>query len=74
LLVNATEDTNQKKVDPDILAKEPDLTQASSVDIVDPSDIAYVIAIIKNSGEMWDKDIRMKELGDKAMGKQEKKM
>jgi hypothetical protein len=48
--------------------------QASYVDIIGPSDIAYVIAIIKNSGEMWDQDIRMKELGDKAMGKQEKKM
>ncbi len=48
--------------------------QASYVDIIGPSDIAYVIAIIKNSGEMWDQDIRMKELGDKAMGKKEKKM
>jgi hypothetical protein len=103
LLVNATEDPNRKKVDPDILVNEPDLTkdgvydflgryvrrvhsnqficmalkvtpQASYVDIIGPSDIVYVIAIIKNSGEMWDQDIRMKELGDKAMGKQEKKM
>ncbi len=49
-------------------------SQASYVDIIGPGDIAYVIAIIKNSGEMWDRDIRMKELGDKAMGKQEKKM
>ncbi len=48
--------------------------QASYVHIIGPSDIASVIAIIKNSGEMWDQDIRMKELGDKAMGKQEKKM
>ncbi len=48
--------------------------QASYVDIIGPSDIAYVIAIIKNSDEMWDQDIRMKELGDKAMGKQKKKM
>ncbi len=48
--------------------------QASYVDIIGLSDIVYVIAIIKNSGEMWDQDIRMKELGDKAMGKQEKKM
>jgi hypothetical protein len=103
LLTNATEDPNQKKVDPDILANEPDLTkdrvydylgryvrrvhsnqficmvlkvtpQASYVDIIGPSDIAYVIAIIKNSSEMWDQDIRMKKLGDKAMGKQKKKM
>ncbi len=48
--------------------------QASYVDGIGLSDIAYAIAIIKNSGEMWDQDIRMKELGDKAMGKQEKKM
>jgi hypothetical protein len=48
--------------------------QASYVDIIGPSDIACVIAIIKNIGEMWDQDIRMKELGDKAMGKQEKRM
>ena len=103
MLLNATEDPNRKKVDPDILANEPDLTkdgvydflgryvrrvhsnqficmalkvnpQASYVDIIGPSDIAYVIAIIKNSDEMWDQDIRMKELGDKAMGKQKKKM
>ncbi len=48
--------------------------KASYADIIGPSDIAYVIAIIKNSGEMWDQDIRMKELGDKAMGSKEKKM
>jgi hypothetical protein len=103
LLVNPTEDPNQKKMDLDILANEPDLTkdgvydflgryvqqvhsnqfirmalkvtpQASYVDIIGPSDIAYVIAIIKNSGEMWDQDIRMKELGGKAMVSKEKKM
>ncbi len=42
--------------------------QASYVDIIGPSDITYVIAIIKNSSEMWDQDIRMKELGDKSNG------
>jgi hypothetical protein len=24
------------------------------VDIIGPSDIVYVIAIVKNSGDMWD--------------------
>jgi hypothetical protein len=98
-----TEDPNRKKVDPDILANEPDITkdrvydfwgryvrrvhsnqfihmalkvtpQASYVDIIGPSDIVYVIASIKNKIEMWDQDIRIKKLGDKAMGKQEEKM
>ncbi len=48
--------------------------KASYVDIIGPSDIAHVIAIIKNSGDMWDQDIRMKELGGKAMVSKEKKM
>ncbi len=93
MFVNAAEDPNQKKVDPDILANDPDITkdgvydflgryvrrvhrnqficmalkvtpQASYVDIIGPSDIAYVIASIKNKIEMWDQDIRIKELGD----------
>ena len=38
-----------------------------------PSDIAYVISIIKNSKEMWDQDVRMKEMGKGAMATQEKK-
>ncbi len=48
--------------------------KTSYVDIIGPSDIAYVIAVVKNSGEMWDQDVRMKELGAKAMGSREKKM
>ena len=43
-------------------------------DIIGPCDIAYVAAIVKNSGEIWDQDIRMKKLGAKAMGSDEKKM
>ena len=27
------------------------------------SDIAYVIELVKNSGEMWDQSVRMKEMG-----------
>ncbi len=103
MFVNATEDPNQNKVDPDVLANAPDITKdrvndflgrymrrvhsneficralkvnskASYVEIIGRSDIAHVIAIIKNSGDMWDQDIRMKELGVKAMVSEEKKM
>ncbi len=103
MFVNATEDPNQNKVDPDVLANAPDITKdgvydflgryvrqmhsdefihmalkvnpkASYVDIIGPSDIVHVIAVIKNSGDMWDQDIMMKELGGKAMVSEEKKM
>ncbi len=47
--------------------------KASFVDVLMPSDIAYVISIIKNSKEMWDQDVRMKEMGNGAMATQEKK-
>ncbi len=49
------------------------LPQTNFVDIIGPSDIAYVISIIKNSGEVWDQDVKMKEKGAKAMGSGEKK-
>ncbi len=103
MFVNATEDPNQNKVDPDVLANAPDITKdgvydflgryvrwvhsnefipralkvnpkASYVDIIGRSDIVHVIAIIKNSGDMWNQDIKMKELGGKAMVSKEKKM
>ena len=48
---------------------------SSFVDVLTPSDIAYVIAIIKNSGEMWDQNIRMKEMkGHEAIASKEKKL
>jgi hypothetical protein len=31
----------------------------SFLDIIGPSDIAYIVSIIKNSKGMWDQDIRM---------------
>ena len=40
--------------------------QSSFIDIMTPSDIAYVIAIVKNSGEMWDQNVRMTEMGQRA--------
>ena len=33
-----------------------------------------MIAIFKNSKDMWDQDIRMRELGQAAMGNPEKKL
>jgi len=46
----------------------------SFIDVIGPNDIAYVIAVFKNSQEMWDQDIQMRELGKDAMGNPEKKI
>ncbi len=35
----------------------------SFVDIISPSDIAFVISVIKNGWDVWDQKIRMNELG-----------
>ncbi len=40
----------------------------SFLDIIRPSDIAYIVSIIKNNKGMWDQDIQMRELGAEAMG------
>jgi len=102
LFVNSTEDENRERVDPEVLAYEPDLTderlydflgryvrrvlsddfirralknqpQISFIDIIGSSDIAYVIAIIKNNGAVWEQDVRMKNMGAQAMGSKEQK-
>ncbi len=44
------------------------------LNIIGPSDIAYIIAIIKNSKGIWDQDIRMQELGEEATENPEKKL
>ncbi len=46
----------------------------SFLDIIGPTDIAYIISIIKNSKGMWDQDIQMQELGAEAMENPEKKL
>ncbi len=46
----------------------------SFLDIIGPSDIAYIVSIIKNSKGMWDQDIRMQELGEEAKENPEKKL
>ena len=35
----------------------------SFIDVLGPNNIAYVIAVFKNSQEMWDQDIQMQEWG-----------
>jgi hypothetical protein len=42
--------------------------------IIGPSDIAYIVLIIKNSKGMWDQDIQMQELGEEAEENPEKKL
>ncbi len=49
-------------------------TGRSFLDIIGPSDIAYIVLIIKNSCGMWDQDIRMQELGAEAIENPEKKL
>jgi hypothetical protein len=44
------------------------------VDIISPSDIAFVISVIKNGRDVWDQKIRMKELGAAVHGKREVKV
>jgi hypothetical protein len=46
----------------------------SFLNIIGPSDLAYILSIIKNSKGMWDQDIRMQELGEEAKENLEKKL
>ncbi len=46
----------------------------SFLDIIGPSEIAYIVSIIKNSKGMWDQDIQMQELGEEAKENPEKKL
>ncbi len=46
----------------------------SFLDVIGPSDIAYIVLVIKNSKDMWDQDIQMQELGAEAVGNPEKKL
>jgi hypothetical protein len=40
----------------------------SFLNIIGPSDIAYIVSRIKNSKGMWDQGIQMQELGEEAKG------
>jgi hypothetical protein len=44
------------------------------LDIIKPSDIAYIVSTIKNSKGMWDQDKQMRELGEEAKDNPEKKL
>ncbi len=46
----------------------------SFLDIIGPSDIVYIVSIIKNSKSMCDQDIRMQELDEEAKENPEKKL
>jgi hypothetical protein len=46
----------------------------SFLNIFGPSDIAYIVSIIKNSKGMRDQDIQMQELGEEAKENPEKKL
>jgi hypothetical protein len=46
----------------------------SFLNIIGPSDIPYIVSMIKNSKGMWDQDIQVQELGAEAMENPEKKL
>jgi hypothetical protein len=46
----------------------------SFLDVIGPSDIMYMVSIIKNSMVMWDQDIQVQELGAEGMENPEKKL
>ena len=45
----------------------------SFIDKITPSDIAFVISVIKNGPNMWDQNIKMKQLGAAVHGDREAK-
>ncbi len=44
------------------------------VDIISPSNISFVISVIKNGQNVWDQTIRMRELGAAVQSKREVKL
>ncbi len=45
----------------------------SFIDKITPSDIAFVISVLKNGREVWDQNIKMKQLGAVVHGDRETK-
>ena len=39
----------------------------SYLDVIRPSDIAYVVALMKNAREIWDQDLRLSTGGEAVM-------
>jgi hypothetical protein len=50
------------------------MTGCFFLDWIRPGDIAYVIALVKNGGDMWDQTLRMRALGAAAHKEKEKKL
>ncbi len=48
--------------------------ELSFVNIISPSDIAFVISVIKNGWNVWNETTRMRELGVAVHGKREAKL
>jgi hypothetical protein len=46
----------------------------SFLDVIGPSDILYIVSMIKNSKGMWDQDIQVQELGAEGIENPEKKL
>ncbi len=46
----------------------------SFLDVIGPSDIAYIVSMSKNRKGMWDQDIRVQELGAEGTENPEKKL
>jgi hypothetical protein len=46
----------------------------SFLDVIGPSDIAYIISMIKNSKSIWDQDIQVQELRAEGTENPEKKL
>jgi hypothetical protein len=57
----------------EFIRKAMKINKGSYIDIIGPNDIAYVIAVFKNSKDMWDQDIQMRESQEDAVGNSEKK-
>jgi hypothetical protein len=46
----------------------------SFLDVIGPSDMAYIVSMVKNNKGMWDQDIQVQELGAEGMENPEKKL
>jgi hypothetical protein len=46
----------------------------SYLDVIRPSDIAYVIVLMKNAREIWDQDLRLSAAGEAVLGNKETKV
>jgi hypothetical protein len=56
----------------DLISKKLRASPGTSyLDVIRPSDIAYVIALMKNAREIWDQDLRMSAGGEAVMEKRD---